>query len=37
MLFDDTIIIPILQMRELRNKEARTLAQDILEWASKMK
>ena len=37
MLFDDTIITPVLQMRELRNKETRTLAQDILEWAGKVK
>ena len=37
MLFDDTIITPVLQMRELRNKETRTLAQDILKWAGKVK
>ena len=37
MLFNRYYYYPNFSMRKLRNKETRTLAQDILEWVSKIK
>lgn len=37
MLFDRYYYSPNFSLRKLRNKETRTLAQDILEWVSKIK